>query len=83
MKLKPFPRLEDSAILKEMRRDKAWFKRWRAYMVLRHGIGLAIDAGMEQAGIRVGGEEHAMNIARSLLREAAEWAGLELQEPAL
>lgn len=40
-------------------------------MVLRHGIGLAIDAGIEQ-----GGDAH--RIAHSLLREAAEWNNFKI-----
>ncbi len=67
-------------IRNEIYRNKAWFKRWRAYEVLRHGIGLALDAGLEQAQGHRFAEEHAHRIACSLLQEAAEWNDLELSK---
>ena len=58
-------------ICDEIRRMRTWQKRQRAYMVLRHGIGLAMDAGIASGG-------DAERVARSLLQEAAEWNDFDL-----
>ncbi len=57
----------------EIRRMKDWTRRWRAYMVLRHGIGLALDAGISQGG----NEESTL---RGILESALEWNGCSIED---
>lgn len=57
----------------EIRRMKDWTRRWRAYMVLRHGISLALDAGRFAGGSEEG-------TLKGILKSALEWNGCSIED---
>ncbi len=67
-------------IYDEIRRMKNWTRRWRAYMVLRHGVGLALDASIVQSGYAINNEKRVL---RGILKSALEWNGYSIEDISL